>query len=84
MGRGDDNDMPVHGRFVSRIHASVEYRHGRFHLRDNSTNGTVLVMGDAAPSRIHREDVVLNGDGVFCLGASPEEDPDAVVHFACH
>lgn len=83
LGRGDDNDVTVYGRFASRDHASISLRNGRFHLHDNSTNGTVLVAADGTRTRLHRESTMLPDSGVICLGANPEEDPEAVSHFRC-
>lgn len=83
LGRGDDNDVVVLGRFASRVHARVSWRHGRFHLRDDSTNGIVLITADGTHTRLHREETMLPESGSFCLGATPEEDPGAVVTFTC-
>jgi len=73
----------VHGRFASRHHASIVFRNGRFHLRDNSTNGTVLVAADGTRTRLHREETMLPHSGIICLGTGPEEDPEAVSRFHC-
>ena len=42
MGRADDNDLVIKGNLISRIHARIEQRRGRFILIDQSTNGTFL------------------------------------------
>ncbi|SVD19547.1 uncharacterized protein METZ01_LOCUS372401, partial [marine metagenome] len=42
IGRADDNDLVVKGNLISRMHARVEMRRGKFVLIDQSTNGTFL------------------------------------------
>jgi len=42
IGRADDNDVVVKGNLISRIHAKIEMRRGRFVIVDQSTNGTFL------------------------------------------
>jgi class 3 adenylate cyclase len=42
LGRADDNDVVVKGNLISRIHAKVEMRRGKFVLIDQSTNGTFV------------------------------------------
>src|SRR5882672_11985902 len=50
IGRSADNDwvLPDPLRYVSAHHARVEYRNGRFYLKDVSTNG-VFVNDEAEP-----------------------------------
>jgi hypothetical protein len=43
IGRHRENDLVVDDIFVSRIHARIEYRKGRFFVVDTSTNGTYLL-----------------------------------------
>lgn len=83
LGRGDDNDLVVRGRFTSRHHASIEFRRGRFHLRDNSTNGTTLTLSDGSVTRLHREETTLSDDGTISLGSALQDDHQAHVQFRC-
>lgn len=83
IGRGDDNDLTVHGRFTSRHHAEIIYRHGRFNLFDKSTNGTMIIDQENKSKRIHREEAVLSGRGTICFGGLPQNDPDAAVIYKC-
>ena len=83
VGRGVDSGLNVEGNYTSRLHAEVLYRHGRFYLKDISTNGTAIIYSNGEIKRIHREEVVLKGEGTICFGGLPEEDPDASVNFKC-
>lgn len=83
VGRGQDNGLCVHGRFTSRHHAEIIYRHGRFNLFDKSTNGTIVIDQDDKMHRVRREEVVLTGSGTICFGGPPKTDPDSVVTYHC-
>lgn len=83
VGRGTENDICVLGNFTSRHHAEITFRHGLFHLKDYSTNGTALVFADGRSARLHREEAVLLDKGVICFGGLPDTDPAAVVNFRC-
>ena len=84
MGRGQENELCINGRYTSRHHANIMYRHGHFILFDISTNGTVVVDTNKDIKRLHREEVVLTGKGIICCGGTPETDPDAVIQYQCN
>jgi class 3 adenylate cyclase len=84
LGRGPDCDLTVQGPFASRHHATIEYRHHRFHLRDNSTNGTTVVADGHEPVRLHREELPLSDSGVIILGGTPDPASDASLRYRCH
>lgn len=83
IGRGQDNDLPVSGKFTSRLHAEILFRLGSYYLHDMSTNGTVVVMDDGQSFRVHREELLLSHQGTICFGGLPEVDPAASAHFKC-
>jgi adenylate cyclase len=77
VGREERNDVVIAETIVSRYHAKVEYRNGRFVLTDQSANGTFVVPDEAAHAFVHRDSVLLSGKGLLGLGAHP--DPDSPV-----
>jgi class 3 adenylate cyclase len=81
IGRGPDNDLSIQGKFTSRNHAEILYRHGNFHYRDLSVNGSVIQFNDGRQARLHRDEELLQGEGTIGLGGTPEEDPEAAVRF---
>lgn len=83
IGRDPSIELVVNGRFTSRLHAEIIYRHGHFTLYDKSTNGSVVIDKNNTMKRLHREECVLSGDGLISFGGPPDIDPDAVVHFQC-
>ena len=75
MGRAEDNDLVVKGNLISRIHAKVELRRGKFILIDQSTNGTFLQNVQGEETFIRRDSTEMRGEGTIGLGRS--EDPGA-------
>lgn len=83
MGRADDNDMVVKGNLVSRIHARIEMRRGKFILIDQSTNGTFLENADGEEVFIRRDSTELKGEGIIGLGRVAKAGTSLAVHYAC-
>jgi len=80
IGRDDECLIKVEHRLVSRRHASVEFKAGRFFLQDHSTNGT-YVKDSGQPALVQREIYQLKGRGVISLGVEPGENLGGVIHF---
>jgi adenylate cyclase len=79
IGRGEENDLVVPLRVVSRLHARLEHRNGRFVLSDMSANGTFLVDPNGALSFLRRESRELVGCGTVMLGNT---DGPHIVYYA--
>lgn len=83
LGRGDQNDVVIPHPLVSRSHALIEYRHGKFVLKDRSTNGTYVCLESGEKFFVHHEELALHGSGLLGLGREPtDEDPDRI-RFTC-
>ncbi len=81
MGRADDNDLVVKGNLISRIHARVEKRRGKFMLIDQSTNGTFLQSVEGAETFVRRDSTELLGEGVIGLGRVAKPGTPLAIHF---
>lgn len=68
MGRADDNDLVVKGNLISRIHAKIEMRRGKFMLIDQSTNGTFLQNAQGLEKFVRRDSTELGDQGTIGLG----------------
>ena len=68
IGRADQNDLVVRQPVVSRLHARIEYRNGRFVLTDLSANGTYVLRDDGDSTYVHRDNLELSGSGKLGLG----------------
>ena len=83
IGRGEDNDLRIHGQYTSKSHAEIHFRHGIFHLMDISTNGTGVFFANGRAVRLHREEEILSDQGTIYFGGTPSNDPEAAVRFHC-
>ncbi len=83
MGRADDNDLVVKGNLISRIHARIEMRRGRFMLVDQSTNGTFLLKDNGEENFVRRDSIVLDGNGVIGLGKVAKSGDPLAIEFSC-
>ena len=81
MGRADDNDLVVKGNLISRIHARVEKRRGKFILIDQSTNGTFLQNVEGDETFIRRDSTQLVGEGIIGLGRVAKPGTPLAIHF---
>ena len=74
LGRGSNAQFVVKDLRVSRRHANIEYRGGKFYVEDVSSYGTWVRFSDTkAVLALRRQECVLMTDGEIALGA-PFED----------
>ena len=83
IGRADDNDLVIKGNLISRIHARVEQRRGRFILVDQSTNGTFLHNVQGEETFVRRDSIELVGEGILGLGKVAKPGAPLSIHFIC-
>jgi hypothetical protein len=83
MGRNPKNDLVVDQALVSRSHVTIEFRQSQFILKDNSTNGTYLLMENGARLFVRREESVLRDRGMICLGQALFEDNPDIIRYEC-
>ncbi len=82
IGRQLHNDIVVQDSRVSRSHARLEYRRGRFVLIDQSTNGTFVVMQGKKKAHVKNDEVALIGDGIIGLGREVDPTSPHVLHYS--
>ena len=83
MGRGDENDLVVKGNLISRVHARIEKRRGKFMLIDQSTNGTFLQTIKGEETFVRRDSTQLVGEGIIGLGRVAKEGTALAIHYIC-
>jgi adenylate cyclase len=81
IGRDEQNDLVLRSPIVSRLHARIEYRRGRFVLTDQSANGTYVVADDGTKAYVHRDDHVLAGAGTLGLGEAVTPGSEVLVRY---
>jgi adenylate cyclase len=83
LGREATNALVVLDKMASRVHCKVEYRRGKFFLVDQSTNGTYVTVEGDGEIILKREQLMLRGSGVICLGHTSIEPDVDTVSFRC-
>ena len=73
LGRVAEAQFVVNDPRVSRLHARITWRAGKFYLEDVSSFGTWVKFSGGETVALRRQECVLLGDGEIALGA-PFED----------
>ncbi len=81
MGRAEDNDLVVKGNLISRIHAKIEMRRGKFMLVDQSTNGTFVQNLKGEETFVRRDSTEIGGEGTIGLGRAEQAGSSLAIHF---
>jgi len=81
IGRADDNDLVIKGNLISRIHAKVELRRGKFMLIDQSTNGTFLQNLQGDETFVRRDSTELGSEGTIGLGRAEQPGASLAIHY---
>jgi adenylate cyclase len=84
IGRADDNDLVIKGNLISRIHAKVEMRRGKFVLIDQSTNGTFLQDVQGNEVFVRRDSRELHGEGTIGLGRAEQPGSSLSIHYKAY
>jgi adenylate cyclase len=84
IGRGVQSDLLCQTRLASRSHATIEYRRGKFHLADQSSNGTFVKTDDGENIFLRRQELMLWGAGQIGLGEEVSNCAEAdIIRFVC-
>jgi hypothetical protein len=81
LGRQIHNDVVVNDGRVSRTHARIEYRRGKYILIDQSSNGTHLLIQGKKSVVIKRDESQLIGNGLIGLGRAPTPESPKAIQF---
>jgi len=81
IGRADDNDLVVKGNLISRIHAKIEMRRGKFVLVDQSTNGTFLQDVSGHETFVRRDMTELHDEGTIGLGRAEQPGSTLAIYY---
>ena len=81
IGRAEDNDLVIKGNLISRIHAKIEMRRGKFLLIDQSTNGTFIQNVQGEEKFVRRDSTELGDEGTIGLGRAEEPGSALAIHF---
>jgi adenylate cyclase len=80
-GRDPSSDILVAGDKVSRHHARVFMRQGKFVIADQSANGTYVRVRHRPEVLLQREEFVLLGQGRIALGQSVADSGEETIAY---
>jgi pSer/pThr/pTyr-binding forkhead associated (FHA) protein len=81
IGRQKSNDIQVLNNRVSRSHAMIERRHGKYYLIDQSSNGTYLLMEGNQGIALRKREICLADRGVIGPGYKVDGSSPEGIHF---
>jgi adenylate cyclase len=81
IGRLPANDIVLKYPGVSRMHAKVEHRKGKFVLIDASSNGTYVYVHGREPVYVKHDEYQLFEEGVICAGKKAKADSSGAIRF---
>lgn len=83
LGRNRRAGTCIDSPLVSRAHAQLDFRHGKFVLTDHSINGTYVTPQGGAEVFLCRESMPLFGRGTISLGGTAERNPEVTLRYNC-
>ncbi len=83
LGRDAGSSLVIDAEWVSRNHASIEYKRGYFMLSDRSTNGTWVKLGEDDELRLHRDEIHLRKTGTISLGQAIAANKEDTLYYVC-
>jgi len=81
IGRLPANDLVLRYAGISRMHAKIEHRKGKFVLVDASSNGTYLHIAGQDVIYLKHDEHQLHGDGIICPGRSATPQSPGAIHY---
>ena len=81
IGRMPSNDLILDYPRISRWHARVEHRRGKFVLIDASSNGTFVRISGNEPVYLIHDELQLHEEGIISLGREATPNSPGALHF---
>lgn len=84
IGRDPSCDVTIPGRYVSRSHATILFKDGKFLLQDDSFNGTYIRFNNGKKVHVSSNEQILTSNGVMSLGEPIKNNTKMLVEFKLH
>ena len=81
IGRDPGCDIVIHNKFVSRTHAKILLKEGKFLIEDNSFNGTYLKFNNGQKIHVSKDEQILVSNGVMSMGKPIDDKSKSVIKF---
>lgn len=83
IGRAEKADIIIQDPLASRMHARIEFRHGKFVFVDLSSNGSYILVRGEAEIRLQHEEFELRDSGSISLGHAHKQGFPESIEFFC-
>ena len=81
VGRDPACDIIVQGKYVSRAHAKIICKDGKFLLKDESFNGTYIKFNNGQKVHVTKNEQTLVTDGVMSMGEPVKDHKKSIIQF---
>ena len=81
VGRDPSCDIVIQNKFVSRAHAKIVCKDGKFLVEDNSYNGTYIKFNNGKKIHVSKDEQILVSSGVMSMGKPVDDESKSVIEF---
>ncbi len=81
VGRDPSCDIVIQNKFVSRAHATILLKDGKFLVEDNSFNGTYIKFNNGQKIHVSKDEQTLVSNGVMSMGKPVDGKSKSVIEF---
>lgn len=81
VGRDPSCDIVIQNKFVSRAHAKIIFKDGKFLVEDNSYNGTYIKFNNGQKIHVSKDEQTLVSNGVMSMGKPVDDESKSVIEF---
>ena len=81
LGRHEGADIRVQNERVSRTHARIVYKSGKYCILDQSLNGTYVLINNRHGRTIKHKEIMLIGQGIIGLGDIVDDASPHTIHY---
>ena len=81
VGRDPSCDIVIQSKFVSRAHAKIILKNGKFLIEDNSFNGTYINFNNGQKIHVSKDEQTLMSNGVMSMGKPVDDESKSVIEF---
>ncbi|MFK7816146.1 MAG: FHA domain-containing protein, partial [Gammaproteobacteria bacterium] len=81
VGRDPSCDIIIQNKFVSRQHAKIILKDGKFLVEDSSFNGTYIEFSNGQKIHVSKDEQALITNGVMSMGKPVDDKSKSVIEF---
>jgi pSer/pThr/pTyr-binding forkhead associated (FHA) protein len=81
VGRDPSCDIIIQNKFVSRQHAKIILKDGKFLVEDSSFNGTYIKFSNGQKIHVSKDEQTLMANGLMSMGKPVDDKSKSVIEF---